>query len=309
MRGQKPRAILVEGDRGYLRLVGEYLSECGCEVQKFTNGAEALVAIEKRRPDVVVAAVCLPGMSGLELATGMRGSRVTHDIPIILISSLFAEKTSPPSLVLAEEVVEVQADAFLTKPILKREFTDHVRALLGDQEAAARLRDSRRDSILVIDDDPGTLRLLQRALAKVDNYKVLSAVSGNQGLEIFRKEEPDLVLLDVRLPDVSGLDVCGIMKQERAAASVILTTAFGSELIAVEAMRRNADDYLSKPLNLAETMAVVNENLQKSSLRQERDQLLRQLQWMNKALLSQYQQLLKAQEEVALCGKKRRKVA
>lgn len=309
MTGKKPRAILVECDETHSRLVAEYLEECGCQVDRFRNAAEALASILKRRPDIVIAAVLLPGMSGLELTLRLRNNPASENVPIILVSYLFAEEASPPRVVLAEEVLEVKADVFLTKPILKRDFIDRVLALLGDQDAAERMRKGRRDSVLIVDDDPGTLRLLERSLARVDRYRVLSAASGNEGLEMFRREEPDVVLLDVRLPDVSGLEVCGIMKQECPAASVILITAFGSELIAVEAMRRNADDYLSKPLNLPETAAIVAENFQKSSLRREKDQLVRRLQWMNKALLGQYQQLLKAEEEVASSGNKHRKVA
>lgn len=309
MRVRRPYVVLVESDEEHSLIESGYLSESGCDVARVGGAAEALRSIEERPPALVVAEVLLRGMSGFELCARLRGDGATRDIPIMLLSSLFVERTTPPSVVLGETVINAKADTVLARPVLKGEFVDHALALLGDEDADARLADSRRSRVLVIDDDPGTLRLLQRVLAKKSSYIVLSAASGNEGLEVFRREEPDVVVLDVRLPDISGLDVCGIMKEERAVTSVVLITAFGSELIAVEAMRKNADDYLSKPLNLAETIAVVDENLRKSLICGERERLLRQLTWMNKDIFARYELLQKTQDELMALKKAGRQAA
>jgi YesN/AraC family two-component response regulator len=112
--------------------------------------------------------------------------------------------------------------------------------------------------ILIVDDDPGLLDSLQTAL--VPPHRVFTCRNGLDAFAIVQEQDPDLVLLDYILPDVSGLMVLRALKQAYPSIPVILMTAFGSEEIAIEAFRGGVRDYLKKPIRLSDLRSRV-ENL------------------------------------------------
>jgi DNA-binding NtrC family response regulator len=112
-------------------------------------------------------------------------------------------------------------------------------------------------SLLVIEDESVLGRQIARALAAA-GHEVRSADCAEDGMLAVREEAPDLVLLDLRLPDRSGLDVLSEIRDFDPGIPVLLMTAYGSVSDAVEAMRRGAADYLQKPLDLDELRMLVD---------------------------------------------------
>jgi len=111
-------------------------------------------------------------------------------------------------------------------------------------------------SIVIVEDELLLARQLARSLESV-GHEVRIAATGTAGLEALRSEPPDLILLDLRLPDRSGLDVLTDIQSESPGLPVVLMTAHGSVRDAVDAMRRGAADYLQKPLDLDELSLLV----------------------------------------------------
>jgi DNA-binding response OmpR family regulator len=105
-------------------------------------------------------------------------------------------------------------------------------------------------SVLVVEDDPGIAMLLVRALVR-GGYHVDHVVTGREAL---RADDPDVVLLDLGLPDTDGVQVCRELRQ-RSSAAIIVVTAYGEEVDRVAALDAGADDYLVKPFGLSELMA------------------------------------------------------
>lgn len=112
-------------------------------------------------------------------------------------------------------------------------------------------------SIVVIDDEAVLGRQISRSLVGA-GHEVTLAETGAEGMQSIREHHPDLVLLDLRLPDTTGLDLLGQLSDEEPDLPVVLMTAYGSVGDAVEAMRRGAADYLQKPLDLAELRLLVD---------------------------------------------------
>jgi DNA-binding NtrC family response regulator len=110
--------------------------------------------------------------------------------------------------------------------------------------------------ILIVDDDEVSCQLFGEVLAG-DGYKVDQARSGEEALDCLRKESYDLLLVDVRMPGITGLDVTRAMRQEQPSLPVIVMTSFGSIETAVEAIHEGAYDYVSKPMNLDELKKIV----------------------------------------------------
>jgi nitrogen regulation protein NR(I) len=105
--------------------------------------------------------------------------------------------------------------------------------------------------LLIIDDEPNVCYTLQKVLAS-DRLKVLTAGTAGDGLAAIRLEQPDVVILDVRLPDMPGLDAYRQIRQIDARLPVIVITAHGTTETAIEAMKLGAFDYLLKPLDLGQ---------------------------------------------------------
>jgi len=104
--------------------------------------------------------------------------------------------------------------------------------------------------ILIVDDDPAIRNLIQRFLTK-QNYQVESAEDGKTALAIFEQFNPDLVILDVNLPDMIGYNLCEEM-QKRTRVFVLMLTSRGDEADKIRGFSQGADDYLTKPFGLGE---------------------------------------------------------
>jgi DNA-binding response OmpR family regulator len=121
--------------------------------------------------------------------------------------------------------------------------------------------------ILIVDDDRKTLELIKLYLEK-DGYQVLVAHDGRQALELARQKRPDLVLLDLMLPNVEGLDVCRILRAE-APNPIIMLTARTTEDDKLLGLDLGADDYITKPFSPRELVARVRVVLRRAGAERE----------------------------------------
>ncbi len=123
-----------------------------------------------------------------------------------------------------------------------------------------------KQTILVIEDDPSIRFGLEDTL-RAKGYTVLAAGRGDQGLALAGEHRPDLIVLDIMLPDIDGFEVCRRLKSSRdglAATPVIMLTARGAELDRVRGLELGADDYVTKPFSLMELLARVGAVLRRA---------------------------------------------
>ena len=123
-------------------------------------------------------------------------------------------------------------------------------------------------TILIIEDEAKMRRLLELNLGD-DGFKTLSAGDAETGLKLLASEPVHLVLTDLKLPGMNGLEFLHTAKQQNPALPIVVMTAFGSVETAVEAMKAGASDYVLKPFSLAEMRMVVHKELDNSRLREE----------------------------------------
>lgn len=115
--------------------------------------------------------------------------------------------------------------------------------------------------VLIVDDDPSMRYSLNR-LFTADGLGVVTAKSGEEALRFFREEKPDLIIMDIRMPGLSGLDVLKEIKDKDPKALVILMTAFGTTETAIEAMKYGAFDYIVKPFAVPQMKRLVSRALE-----------------------------------------------
>jgi two-component system KDP operon response regulator KdpE len=123
---------------------------------------------------------------------------------------------------------------------------------------------SRKARVLVVDDEARYLRAIQINL-EASGYEVLTAQNGQQALDITANQEPNLVLLDIRLPDLDGFEVCRRLRQF-STAPIIMLTALAADADKVKGLDSGADDYVTKPFSADELMARVRAALRRAEI-------------------------------------------
>jgi two-component system alkaline phosphatase synthesis response regulator PhoP len=132
---------------------------------------------------------------------------------------------------------------------------------------------SRPLKILIVDDEKDIVDLVAYNLEK-EGYETLKAFDGEKALQVVRTKTPDLVILDLMLPGIQGLEVCKRIRKvtETAAIPIIMLTAKGEEIDKVLGLEVGADDYITKPFSVKELLARVKAVLRRSEARRAADQ-------------------------------------
>ena len=115
--------------------------------------------------------------------------------------------------------------------------------------------------VLVIDDEPNIIGTVA-PLLRTRGYDVFSAMSGRAGLDVFEREKPDLIVLDLGLPDMDGVDVCVAVRQS-SGVPILVLSARGAEGDKVRALDAGADDYVTKPFGTEELLARIRASLRR----------------------------------------------
>jgi DNA-binding NtrC family response regulator len=131
--------------------------------------------------------------------------------------------------------------------------------------------------VILLVDDEDTIRLFLEKTLRDEGYEALTAATGAEAIELTRSELPDLVLLDLKLPDTNGLDVLRQIKEEVPEVCVIMLTAFGDIETAVAAMKQQAFDFVSKPVNLEQLLLTIEKGLASRKLTRELFELRRRV--------------------------------
>src|SRR6201989_1987857 len=115
---------------------------------------------------------------------------------------------------------------------------------------------------LVVEDDPNIVDLIRSNLA-VRGFDTVVSVDGMRALQLIETEDPDIVLLDLMLPEVDGFELCQLIR-ERSPVAIIVVSARGGEQDKVTALNMGADDYLTKPFSIEELLARITATLRRT---------------------------------------------
>lgn len=205
-----PLALVVEDDDMAAELIRAQLAAEGIEVLRARSAEAALDLAAVHRPDLFTVDILLPGMDGWELLERLKRDERLAGVPVVIIS-IVADSGKGLSL---------GAARVLQKPYHRRELEQALAAL--DFTRA----DGGRPVVLVVDDDPRSVELFAAHLGQ-ENYRVLRAGGGAEGLALARAEHPDLIVLDLMMPEMSGFEVVERLKEYpvTAAIPILIVTA------------------------------------------------------------------------------------
>lgn len=149
----------------------------------------------------------------------------------------------------------------------------------------------KREKILTIDDEQGIREIIATYLED-SGFQVIEAENGRIGIELCRRERPDLVLCDLRMPEVDGLEVLAVLTEELPETPIIVVSGMGGVSDAIEALKLGAWDYVTKPIeDMAALEHAIDQALERAHLLQENRQYREHLETVNAQLKQSLQQL------------------
>jgi len=202
-----PVILVADNDPSVKERIEPFLSHAGYEVVIAASAQEALRKAVQLQPLAVLIDTQLPPNGGSGLVYDLRRESKTKDIPIVLTSKI--NKESLPFDI-------GQAD-FLTKPIDRQQLLQMM--VKFDLLADGKRGKKTPSSILIVDDDPQNIRLV-KAMLKPFNMEIMVADGGKAGLELAMKKKPDLIILDLMMPDVDGFEVVSKLREDPASAQI-----------------------------------------------------------------------------------------
>ncbi|MEW5818491.1 MAG: response regulator, partial [Spirochaetota bacterium] len=134
----------------------------------------------------------------------------------------------------------------------------------------------KKVTILLVDDDPELIWILTEALTK-EGYKVFSAEDGKTAIQQARNETPDLILMDISMPDINGIELLGRIKAISKRIAVVMLSAHGEAKNVVNAMHAGADDFITKPFDNDELKITIGKVLERKALACENETLKKKL--------------------------------
>ena len=218
----QPLVLVVEDNEGAGDLLAHYLSEGGYDVARAFDGEEALRLVRELRPAAITLDIMLPRKDGWGVLTEIKSSPEGQHIPVVIVSM-----TDDRQLAFSLGAVE-----FLIKPVDKN--------LLLETLAHAGARSGRAPAkVLAVDDEAQTLELLV-GLLEPQGYQILTASGGRRAIEIALAELPDVIVLDLMMPEVTGFDVVRQLHQTAATRDIPIIIFSAREITEEDRTRLNS---------------------------------------------------------------------
>ena len=275
--GSSPRALIIDDSQTFRSQFQEALESAGYSVITAATGEGGLQLAITTRPDIAIVDRVLPGpLDGTGVIRRLKQDTSLRNIPCLLLTGSQESEDELSSL-------DAGADAYLCKETDLSVILARIAALVRSagetgaaNEAATSLLGAKK--ILAVDDSPTYLNELARQL-QAEHYDVIGASSGREALSLLDIQPVDCILLDVRMPGLSGFETCAKIKQTRALRNIplIILTAVEETQAILEGINAGADDYVSKATDFEVLKARVRAQLRRKHFEEEHRRVREQL--------------------------------
>ncbi|HEX8411263.1 MAG TPA: response regulator [Thermoanaerobaculia bacterium] len=205
-----PRVLVVEDDANAYELIASALGSAGYIAVRARHGDEAIRLAKESNPIAVTLDLVLPGMDGWEVLKRLKSDDATRGLPVVIISMVDNRDLG----------MALGADDYFVKPVDRARLLERLRGITSRNG-------SRR--LLVIDDDAGMHALLGEELSSL-GYAVDNAMSGEEGLRSAAEKSPDVIILDLMMPGMSGFEVAGALKDNPRTADIPILVLTSKEI-------------------------------------------------------------------------------
>ena len=232
-----PLVLIVEDDPPASELLSRQLQRAGFRTEVVRSGSDVMARARQRKPAAITLDILLPGIDGWEVLTRLKHEEATSSIPVIVISVV-----DNPELGIALGAVD-----YFVKPVPARELIGRLRRFkIGANGSGVKTQ------VLVVDDERANRDWLKEILEPA-GFGVISAVGGREAIELARAQRPDLVLLDLLMPEVSGFDVVEALRSDRTTSKTPIMVLTAKDL--TEADKRQLNGRVSSILQRGTTGA------------------------------------------------------
>ncbi len=246
--------LLVEDSEPAVIQMTDILVGQGYRLQVARNGQEALEQIEQTVPDAIILDLTMPEVDGFSVLKAIRSAERTSHLPVLILTARhvtkqelsFLEGNNIHELIQKGDVSRVRLLAAVARMV-----APPPPAPLREVRPPARPRRSGRPIVLVVEDDPDNRRVLRALLD--DRYRVVEAEDGRAGVEQARIHRPDLVLMDIAMPVMDGVEALGEIRRDETLGHIpviaVTVSAMTGDREAI--LAHGFDAYVSKPLDPA----------------------------------------------------------
>jgi signal transduction histidine kinase/DNA-binding response OmpR family regulator len=262
--GQFHNALIIEDSPITASRFSRYLEELGLIVTIETHGLNAMKRAVDVGADVIILDIILPDVSGWEVLQQLKLNEATQNIPVVIVSQVMD----------AQKGLHLGAAGYLVKPIQRSDLYKAVKAVSQGESVLVvapnvqetLVMDSKNKRILITDDNETTQQMLAEYLRQ-QGYEVLLANSGYEAFEIAQSTRPDLILMDIQMPGIDGLETTRRLRAipEFAETPIIALTALVMPGDQERCIQAGMDYYLSKPIRLQALNAILQDSLQELS--------------------------------------------
>ncbi len=243
---QGMRILVVDDEPDISKLIQLYLEKEGYYVLKAFDGLKALEMAKKEHPDLITLDIMMGKVDGFEVLKKLKEDTHTASIPVIVLSVILDEKRG----------YRLGAADYLPKSVDKKKLIESINKIIGEKG-----QPEKEKRVLVVDDDRDIVSFIEFNLRKA-NFDVLKAYNGIEALKILKKQKPDIILLDLRMPEMDGYEVLGAIKKDKGLSGipVIIMTAYDLDREKAEVLDL-AVDKVSKPFSMRMLTSRIKETL------------------------------------------------
>jgi len=245
------RVLVIEDDETARKQMAKAIRKEGYQVLTAEDGRAGLDIFEKERPEIVLTDLKMPGIGGLEVMQTVK--RLSPNVQVVLITAFGGVDTA--ILALREGVLD-----YLTKPL----DLDQLTVVLG--RASEKVKEFKEGdsfpTLLLADDDEKTRKRLAKVLAD-ESWIVIQAGTGREAVDVFDREKVDVAILDIKMPELDGLEALHEMRSISDDFEAIILTGYGDEASAIQALRDGAMNFLKKPVDIDQLILSAQKALEK----------------------------------------------
>ncbi|HZY10697.1 MAG TPA: response regulator [Bacteroidota bacterium] len=209
--GEKPLVLIIEDNPQASQLIQMYLTEAGYRTEVSRDGAEGLEKAKRLKPNIITLDMIMPIKDGWQVLKELKRHPIVKNIPIVIISITDEKKLG----------FSMGAVDYFVKPVNREELIDALQKI-----PLRSIRHKQHPKVLIIDDDRTAAELIE-VILEAEGYDVIKTMNGRDGVRLAESETPDLIILDLIMPEISGFNVAYQLKQNpktRNTPIIILTS-------------------------------------------------------------------------------------
>lgn len=234
------KILVVDDEEGICDNIKQIFTYIGFSVFTATTAKKAVSVFEKEKPRIIFLDIIMPDVDGLDL---LRKFKEADPSCIVIMVTASQEES------VREKSLQCGADEFIRKPFSRNYLRDVVVNKIKD--VLDKGGHMQKPNILIVDDEADIRNNMRDFLLPRFECAIELAGDGEEAIKKARDFNPDVILLDIKMPGMSGIEVIGEIKKTAPASKIIVISAWKSAEVVNQAIARGAMDYIEKPISLA----------------------------------------------------------